>query len=60
MTCDVLAVSIAETCHFDPVQVPTYYFPSYGSGSIYNYLKILKIKFLSIIFLLKLDGNGLI
>ncbi len=57
-------ISITEPCHFDtvPVQVPTSYFPSYGSGygSLHNYKKILKIKFLSIIFLLKIDRNRLI
>jgi hypothetical protein len=36
MSSDVLTVSVAETCHFHPVQVPTSYFPSYGSGSIPN------------------------
>ncbi len=44
--------------HFDTVPVPvlTSYFPSYGSGSLHYLLK----KILSIIFLLKLDGNELI
>ncbi len=43
-----------------PVQVLTSYFPSYGSGSLQYFKKNLKIKFLSIIFPLKLDGNRLI
>ncbi len=63
-------------CHFNtipvPVQVPTSNFPSYGSSSgsgfgpgygscsVHSFDTILKIKFLSTIFLLKLDGNGLI
>ncbi len=61
--------SVAEPCHFDkvpvPVPVPTSYFPygsgsGSGSGSLHYFKKNLKITFLSIIFLLKLDGNRLI
>ncbi len=33
---------------------------SFGFSSLHNFKKILKIKFLSIVFLLKLDGNRLI
>jgi hypothetical protein len=68
------ASSVAEPCHFDTVpvlaKVPTSYFPSYGSGSgscsgcgsgsLHNFSKTFKIMFLSIIFLMKLDGNRLI
>jgi hypothetical protein len=55
--------------HFDtvpvPVQVSTSYFhTSYdsgsGSGPLHYFKKNFKIKFLSIIILLKLDGNRLI
>jgi hypothetical protein len=44
--------SVAEPCHFDtvPVQVPTSYFPSYGSGSgsLHKFKKLWKLKFLHI------------
>jgi hypothetical protein len=60
----VSVASDAEPCHFDKVSGPasTSYVPSYGtdSGSLHNFKIILKIKFLSPIFLLKLDGNRLI
>jgi hypothetical protein len=49
---------------FDKVSGPASisYVPSYGtdSGSLHNFKIVLKIKFLSPIFLLKLDGNRLI
>jgi hypothetical protein len=45
-SCVFLFSSVAKPCHFDTVlvsvQVPTSYFPSYGSGSSHNFNKILK------------------
>jgi hypothetical protein len=40
-----------------PFQVPTSYFPAYGSdsGSLHNFKKMLKLKFLSLRFLLKVS-----